>query len=50
MVSKEGARYDNEYCLVCRFENGKIAEMREYCDSVLTEAVLGKYPAREDAA
>lgn len=46
MVTKAGVPYCNEYCLVCRLAGGKIVEMREYCDSVLTEAVLGPYPAR----
>src|SRR5262245_41636670 len=46
MVTKEGVRYANEYCLVFRLHAGKIVEMREYCDSVLTEAVLGKFPSR----
>jgi len=45
MMTKAGVRYDNEYCLVYRLENGKIVEMREYCDSVLCESVLGKFPA-----
>ena len=36
---KEGVRYDNDYCLVFRLEDGKIKEIREYCDSVLTERV-----------
>jgi uncharacterized protein len=44
MVTKTGVKYDNEYCLVFRLRDGKIVEMREYCDSVLTEKVLGKYP------
>jgi uncharacterized protein len=26
MMTKAGARYDNEYCLVYRLENGKIVE------------------------
>ncbi|MBC7958065.1 MAG: nuclear transport factor 2 family protein [Cytophagales bacterium] len=43
MVSKTGARYDNDYCLVFRLAHGKIVEMREYCDSVLTESALGKF-------
>src|SRR6266850_7234694 len=29
-VTKTGARYDNEYCLVFRLESGKIKEVREY--------------------
>ena len=45
MVTKTGVKYDNEYCLVFRLREGKIVELREYCDSVLTEKVLGKFPA-----
>ena len=37
-------RYDNQYCLVFRIENGKIKEIREYCDSALVERVLGPFP------
>jgi len=44
-VTKTGIRYDNDYCLVFRLENGKIKEVREYCDSVLTEQALGRFPA-----
>src|SRR5207244_11750585 len=29
-VSKTGARYDNDYCLVFHLENGKINEARKY--------------------
>jgi uncharacterized protein len=43
-LTKEGVRYDNDYCLVFRLEGGKIKEIREYCDSVLTERALGKFP------
>ena len=43
-VTPEGVRYDNDYCLVFRFEGGKIKEIREYCDSVLTEKALGLFP------
>src|SRR5882757_9176309 len=50
-VTREGVRYDNDYCLVFRLENGKIREVREYCDSVLTEKALGLFPqARKLAA
>jgi hypothetical protein len=31
-------------------ENGKIKEVREYCDSVLTETALGEFPASISAA
>ena len=43
-LTKSGVRYDNDYCLVFRFENGKIKEVREYCDSILTEKALGPFP------
>ncbi|MGY3586548.1 ketosteroid isomerase-like protein [Bradyrhizobium sp. USDA 4341] len=44
-LTKEGQRYDNDYCLVFRFDGGRIKEIREYCDSVLTEKALGPFPA-----
>jgi ketosteroid isomerase-like protein len=43
-VTKAGLRYDNQYCLVFRIGNGKIKEIREYCDSTLVERVLGPFP------
>ena len=50
-MTKAGVRYDNDYCLVFRLEDGKIKEVREYCDSVLTEKALGPFPeARKQAA
>lgn len=49
-VTPEGVRYDNEYCLVFRFEDGKIKEIREYCDSVLTEKALGPFPEQDRRA
>ena len=47
MTTKKGEKYDNEYCLVYRFSNGKIVEMREYCDSLLCEQKLGPFPTNE---
>ena len=44
-VTKSGLRYDNDYCMVYRLENGRIKEIREYCDSVLVEKALGEFPA-----
>jgi ketosteroid isomerase-like protein len=44
-VTKAGLRYDNQYCMVYRIENGKIKEIKEYCDSALVEQVLGPFPA-----
>jgi ketosteroid isomerase-like protein len=49
MKTKAGVPYNNDYCLIYRLKDGKIVEIREYCDSVLTEKVLGKYPARATA-
>jgi uncharacterized protein len=49
MKTKAGVRYDNEYCLVYRLKDGRIVEIREYCDSVLTEAILGKFPKAASA-
>ncbi|MBR0696803.1 nuclear transport factor 2 family protein [Bradyrhizobium lablabi] len=50
-VTKTGQRYDNEYCLVFKLENGKIKEIKEYCDSALVERVLGRFPeSRKPAA
>ncbi|AMA61506.1 nuclear transport factor 2 family protein [Bradyrhizobium sp. CCGE-LA001] len=43
-VTPAGVRYDNDYCLVFRLEDGKIKEIREYCDSILTEKALGPFP------
>jgi hypothetical protein len=34
---------------VYRLANGKIVEIREYCDSALCEAVLGVFPAPTQA-
>ena len=44
-VTKSGARYDNDYCMVWRLHDGRIKEVREYCDSALTERALGAFPA-----
>jgi hypothetical protein len=49
-VTKAGVRYDNDYCLVFRLENGRIKEVREYCDSVLTERALGPFPEERKLA
>ena len=44
MRTRAGVPYTNEYCLIYRLKNGKIAEIREYLDSALCEQVLGPYP------
>jgi len=43
-VTKAGVRYDNEYCMIWRIEDGMIKQIKEYCDSTLVEKALGPYP------
>ncbi|MGJ5198235.1 MULTISPECIES: nuclear transport factor 2 family protein [unclassified Bradyrhizobium] len=45
MRTRSGRPYNNDYCLIFRLHEGRIVEIREYCDSALTEAVLGPFPA-----
>lgn len=45
MRTKAGQPYNNDYCLIYRLRDGRIVEIRESCDSALTEAVLGPFPA-----
>jgi hypothetical protein len=41
VAMKSGARYDNDYCYICRFaEDGKLIAVREYMDTALAERVL----------
>jgi ketosteroid isomerase-like protein len=49
MRTKAGVPYNNDYCLIYRLRDGKIAEIREYLDSALCERVLGSYPASRKA-
>jgi uncharacterized protein len=37
-----GERYDNTYCFVCRFDDGRICEITEYMDTDLVRRVLGE--------
>lgn len=50
MTTREGTRYDNQYCLLYRLRDGKIVEIREYNDSILCERVLGPYPVNRLAS
>ena len=49
-VTRDGLRYDNQYCMVFRIENGKIKQIKEYCDSALVERVLGPFPQERKLA
>lgn len=46
-LAKSGQRYDNEYCMVWKVENGRITQIKEYCDTALVERVLGPFPRSE---
>lgn len=48
-VTRTGRRYDNDYCMVWRVENGRIKQIKEYCDSALVEGVLGPFPKKNSA-
>lgn len=43
VVTKDGQRYNNEYCFVFVFRGDKIAVVTEYGDTDLEERVLGSY-------
>lgn len=49
-MTKSGMRYDNEYCMVWTFANGRIRQIKEYCDSALVEKALGPFPKPKSAA
>lgn len=39
--TKRGERYDNAYCFVFRFRDGRIVEITEYLDTELVRRALG---------
>lgn len=41
---KNGKPYGNRYCLVIHMREGKMRELREYCDTALCDAVLEPLP------
>ncbi len=50
VMTKRGERYNNEYCFIFHFRDGKIDEVVEYCDTDLIERVLGPYEEAVSAA
>ena len=38
--TKQGGRYDNKYCWVCRVREGQLAEVIEYMDTELVAKAL----------
>lgn len=40
-VLRDGQRYDNTYCLVCRLRQGRLSEITEYMDTDLVMRAFG---------
>ena len=43
-TAKNGLRFDNRYCWVCRFSADKIVEVRAYLDSALVARLFEQNP------
>ena len=43
-TAKNGLRFDNRYCWVIRFADGKIVEVRAYLDSALVQRLFDENP------
>ena len=43
-TAKNGLRFDNRYCWVCRFANDRIVEVRAYLDSALVARLFAENP------
>ena len=43
-TAKNGFRFDNRYCWVCRFVNSTIVEVRAYLDSVMVARLFEENP------
>jgi ketosteroid isomerase-like protein len=46
-TAKNGLRFDNRYCWVCRFSAEKIVEVRAYLDSALVARLFQENPIAE---
>ena len=46
-TAKNGLRFDNRYCWVCRFSGYKIVEVRAYLDSALVARLFQENPIIE---
>lgn len=40
-TTRDGLRYDNSYCWVCRLAGGQVRELTEYADTALVTTALG---------
>jgi ketosteroid isomerase-like protein len=43
-TAKNGLRFDNRYCWICRFVNGTIVEVRAYLDSARVARLFEENP------
>lgn len=48
-TAKNGLRFDNRYCWVCRFDSDKIVEVRAYLDSALVARLFEENPIAQAA-
>jgi ketosteroid isomerase-like protein len=48
-TARNGFRFDNRYCWVCRFAAGKIVEVRAYLDSALVARLFEENPIADRA-
>jgi uncharacterized protein len=48
-TAKNGLRFDNRYCWVCRFSGDKIVEVRAYLDSALVARLFQENPITKAA-
>jgi ketosteroid isomerase-like protein len=46
-TAKNGLKFDNRYCWVCRFDRDKIVEVRAYLDSALVARLFEENPIAE---
>ncbi len=45
-TARNGLRFDNRYCWVCRFTGGKITQVRAYLDSALVAQLFAENPVQ----
>jgi uncharacterized protein len=43
-TAKNGMRFDNKYCWLCRFENSQFVEVRAYLDSAMVQRLFDENP------
>jgi ketosteroid isomerase-like protein len=48
-TAKNGFRFDNRYCWICRFSGDNIVEVRAYLDSALVARLFQENPITEES-